>query len=393
MAEAWARRAGRRILALTVDHGLQSQSAAWTRFAAATARGLGVDFQALDWTGPKPAAGLPAAARRARHALLAKAARDAGAEVILLGHTLDDELEARLMRREGSTLGAMSEWSPSPVWPEGRGLFLLRPLLAVRRATLRAWLKPTGLGWIEDPANDDPGSRRAVARKRLQASGDLDQPDQEPPERCDVQADLEALARGAQSDGFGVIRVDRDALRTSPADAVRRFTALACVCAGGGERRPRGGRVGRLAERLAGRETFTAALAGARIEADGDRALILRDAGESARGGLAPLELRPGVAAVWDGRFEALTDAADVTILALRGRLAGLSAAGRAALKEVPAAARPALPGAATRGDGESLTCPIPFQGGKVHVRCLVGRRLTAACGMIAHEADANLRH
>ena len=34
----------------------------------------------------------------------------------------------------GSTLGRVREWSPSPVWPEGRGLMLLRPMLEVRRA-------------------------------------------------------------------------------------------------------------------------------------------------------------------------------------------------------------------------------------------------------------------
>ena len=34
LAKAWADRAGRRLIALTVDHGLQAAGAAWSRFAA-----------------------------------------------------------------------------------------------------------------------------------------------------------------------------------------------------------------------------------------------------------------------------------------------------------------------------------------------------------------------
>src|ERR1700744_3142797 len=74
-AAGWARENGRRLLALTVDHGLNRDSVRWTAEAGDVARRLGVDWRALAWEGPKPSAGLPAAARRARHALLAEAAR------------------------------------------------------------------------------------------------------------------------------------------------------------------------------------------------------------------------------------------------------------------------------------------------------------------------------
>ena len=388
-ARSWARSTGRRILALTVDHGLQPQSAVWTRSAAATAGRLGVDFQALAWTGDKPATGLPAAARRARHALLADAARDAGARVILFGHTLDDELEARLMRGEGSTLGVLSEWAPSPVWPEGHGLFLLRPLLGVRRAALRAWLAEAGHGWIDDPANDDLKWSRARARREVEASAlhDAGAFAGEAPDK-----DLQILARQATAGDFGVIRLPRDALQTVRLETVQRFVAMACVCAGGGEGRPRGARAMRLAARLADGETFTAALAGARIEADKDDVRILRDAGEAARGGLAPMPLTPGRAAVWDGRFEMGADEAGLTVVALKGRMGRLSPPARGGLKAAPAAARPALPAVAAPGHGESLICPILEQDGKVRARCLVGERLAAACGTIAKEIHANLR-
>ena len=375
-ASAWAVGADRRILALSVDHGLLPQSADWSRMAQATAARLGVGFQALEWRGPKPATGLAAAARRARHALIAEAARQAGARVILFGHTLDDQREAVLMRQGGSTLGLSKEWSPSPVWPEGRGLFLLRPMLDLRRATLRAWLADKGFPWIEDPANDDVRSARARARRALALCA------AHPREREDERG-LRALALSSRADAHGVISIPRTDLTRAPADLARRFIGLACVCAGGGERRPRTERLERLRARIAGGKRFTACLAGARVEA-GETIRILRDAGEAARGGLAPIALEPGRPAVWDGRFEAQTDRAGVTIGALRGRMSQLAPAERAALKAAPPLARPGLP-AITR-NGEAVTCPILAQGSQVRVRCLVGERLGAACGVITHE-------
>ena len=170
-AKAWADGAGRRLIAMTVDHRLQPQGAAWARWCQERASRLGLSHRTLVWEGSKPAAGLAAAARQARHGLLADAARDAGAGVVLMGHTADDRLEAAAMRAAGSTVGEPRTWSPSPVWPQGRGIFLLRPLLTVRRAELRRRLAALGEAWIDDPANLDPHSARARARARLALPG------------------------------------------------------------------------------------------------------------------------------------------------------------------------------------------------------------------------------
>jgi tRNA(Ile)-lysidine synthase len=71
--------------------------------------------------------------------------------VILMGHTADDRLEARAMRADGSTTPDPRAWSPSPAWPEGRGIFLLRPLLGLRRGEIRGW-RDGGESWSEAPA-------------------------------------------------------------------------------------------------------------------------------------------------------------------------------------------------------------------------------------------------
>ncbi|WP_309087293.1 tRNA lysidine(34) synthetase TilS [Phenylobacterium sp.] len=367
IADAWARKARRELVVLTVDHRLQPESAAWTRGCADVAARLGRPFRALSWEGEKPARGLPAAARAARHRLLADAARQDGASVLLMGHTADDVLEARRMRAEGSTTPEPRVWAPSPAWPEGRGVFLLRPLLEARRAALRDWLVARGERWTDDPANADP--RYARARARPFAAADDTAPPEDP---APLQVHVE--------EALGVLVFERDALEAA-GEAVLGMT---CVCAGGGSRRPPSGRIGRIAAALSGREPLVATLAGARIEADETKVRIFREAGEAARGGLASVELEPGATAVWDGRFE-FTASRRITVRRLAGLMARLSKDEQAALRDVPAAARGALPVVL---DGELVSCPLLAPDGPAAVRSLVGERLRAAAGLIPREPD-----
>ncbi len=388
-AAAWSRRVGRGVLALSVDHGVQPAGALWSRDICLTAASLGVEARILRWTDAKPSTGLPAAARAARHRLLADAARGAGARVLLLGHTRDDVEEGVLMRQEGSTLGTPQEWAPSPAWPEGRDLFLLRPLLGMGRAELRVLLADSGLPWIEDPANDDLKYARARARRALEGARRRTalephplRPSGPPPPHAG-EDDLAALAIVHPS---GMISIPRDALISAPPDAARRFLMMACLCAGGGERPPRGERAAALLARIAAGEAFTATLAGARVAA-GDEVLIAREAGEAERGGLTPLRLPVGEPVVWDGRFAAVAAVEGLTIAPLRGQAARLPAAERERLKKIPALARPGLP--VILSDGELVTCPMLAWSAQARLRRLVGRRLLAACsGSIASESQ-----
>lgn len=378
LAEAWAARARRPLVALTVDHGLQQESPVWSRFAAARAARLGVTHRTLVWTGAKPATGLPAAARAARHALLADAAREAGARVILMGHTADDVLEALEMRRQGARVPTPMAWAPSPAWPEGRGVFLLRPLLRIRRAALREMLRALGETWIEDPANDDARYGRAAARRRL-----AETPSAASTELCDLAPpSLDEVSEGPG----GELTMPRQAPLAGPG-APRRLGAM-LVCAAGGFRPPRRDAVHRLLERLEGPKDFASTLAGARIEARGDRVMLCREAGEWARGArghdpMTPAPLAPG-ASVFDGRFLVRTAAMGFRIGALRGLSKRLPEPERRALRAIPAAARGALPVAIA---AETLSCPILAQDGPVTARPLGLGRLRASLGVYADEA------
>ena len=329
LAAAWAKARGRRLLALTVDHNLNPDSAAWTRFAAEAARAAGADWRRLLWTQARGGPGVPARARAARHALLAQAARDAGARVILTGHTADDVAEGEWMRAEGATLGRLRDWSASPVWPQGRGLMLLRPVLEERREVLRDHLRARGVSWLEDPANADLLYGRGRARAALAQ--------QESPVGLSASAaHVSEIPKPCDQGWAGVLPLSRDL----PASTL----AAVLLCAGGGATPPRGDRLAALQARLAAGEDFTAVLCGARIEASGALVRAMREPGAWRRRPVAPLDLTPGVAAVWDGRFEIVTDRPDLRIEAAAGRLAQLSDRERAALSGLPPAARAAAP-------------------------------------------------
>jgi len=376
LTKAWADRHGRSVVAFSVDHGLQAASADWVAATHVAAERLGVNFRALAWSGPKPATGLPAAARAARHQLIADAARGVGASVVVFGHTADDVIEGELMRAQGLRLGTLREWSPSPVWPQGRGLFLLRPLLGVRREEIRSALAATGEDWIDDPANLDPRSPRARVRPLAARS----ETSVAPPEDHAVSE----LARAAVIGADGAIVFDRVRLAAAPHAAIVRVFAAALTCAGGQARPPRGRRLEALIGRIAASESFTATLGGAKMVA-GAQITIARDAGEARRGGLAPLALNEHQTGVWDGRFEINAGDAPVVVGLLAGRTKALSDKALRALRTLPAARRPALPlidcGLAPP------TCPILAEVLHVTVKPLVPARFLAACGVILKEA------
>jgi tRNA(Ile)-lysidine synthase len=373
-AKAWGESRGRNLIALTVDHGLRPESADWGRFCQERAGALGVEHRILTWEGDKPATGVSAVARTARHRLLANAARDAGATVILVGHTADDRAEAALMRQMGSTTPSPRLWTPSPAWPEGRGIFLLRPLLGVRRSALRRALVALGQTWVDDPGNTDARSVRARARAML--AGNVRVDDLTPDSPIGPFADV---AWGAAGDLYLPVRSLGD-----DAGSLRLLGAV-CLCAAGSDRAPRRERLTRLMARLRDGDSFAATLAGARVESDGNRAHVVRDAGDSRGRALEAVSLPVGRAVVWDGRFEVAARSRGSTIGPLIAAISGLPPAMRNALAKLPPAVRRALP-MVTHADA-APTLPTILGDPVVSVRPLAPARLAAACGAILDEA------
>jgi tRNA(Ile)-lysidine synthase len=153
-----APRAGLRAGAVIVDHGLQPGSADVAARAADQARSLGLDPVIIRTVAVGTDGGPEAAARTARYAALDDAARETGAALILLGHTLDDQAETVLLglaRGSGAaSLHGMSARSGS----------YARPLLGIRRATTHQACADAGLVPWSDPQNSDASFTRVRVR-------------------------------------------------------------------------------------------------------------------------------------------------------------------------------------------------------------------------------------
>jgi tRNA(Ile)-lysidine synthase len=146
---------------VTVDHGLQAGSAERAGRVAALLGQLGLDpvHQTAVTVPAGPGSGGPeAAARTARYAALEQVAEQAGAAVVLLGHTRDDQAETVLL---GLARGAGGRALAG--MPARRGRFR-RPLLGVARGTLREACTALGLDPWDDPHNADPAYARARVR-------------------------------------------------------------------------------------------------------------------------------------------------------------------------------------------------------------------------------------
>ncbi|MDC7684074.1 tRNA lysidine(34) synthetase TilS [Asticcacaulis sp. BYS171W] len=365
-----------------VDHGLNPASAHWTQGVADLCADLGADlglsFTALHWTGDKPATGVQAAARRARHHLILKAARAKGIKVLCLGHNADDGAEAEAMRAEGSTVGTPRLWSASPFWPEGEGVFYFRPLIGVARARLRAWLTAAGVPYIDDPANDNPAYLRAKVRQVLQASAPsvsgATRADTSPASQGRMIAHISSpvaqrtgeVAGEVPSEGANHL-IHVGAFQLSEVPPADRLAAM-IVCAGGGEKLPSAREVAAILDGIsAGRTVFT--LCGARIEVTRDGVLICREPGDMTRNGTVPAV----VGDIWDGRFRLLSYAQGGEIRPLRGHAKRLQRADREKIAHLPPVARASLP-IVLSGDTPRL-----MAAGDLH--CLVSARLRAALG------------
>jgi tRNA(Ile)-lysidine synthase len=286
--------AGFRVEAVTVDHRLRAESAAEAAGVVAACAALGVPHAVRVWEHGPVTGNVMDAARRARMRLILDWARDRSIRHLALGHTQDDQAETVLMglaRQAG--LAGLSGMRRR--WLE-RGVTLHRPLLDTGREELREWLRARGIGWVDDPTNEDSRYTRIKARQALAALAPLGITvaglARVAAHLADAQEALgvqvQALAATSVQSLAGALRIG-PLLWEAPAEVRRQVVLAALRWLTGAEYAPRSADLERLtAAMAAGRD---ATLAGCRFR----KGWLMREA--RAVGGPVP------VADLWDGRW------------------------------------------------------------------------------------------
>ncbi len=327
-----------RLRAAIVDHGLREGSAADASRALAFATDIGVRAEVLRVSWPSAANRAQQAAREARYRILCEHARALGANGIATAHTADDQAETVLMRAaRGSTwrgLAGIAPFAFAPLWPEGRGIALARPLLNARREDLRVYLRQRGADWIEDPANVNPAFERVRVRRRL---AELERGDFDPMRLTRIAARLRAQAGRideaaanliASAASLGpTIRIARSAW-VAPLEVRQRALSALMAAASGASREPswtdmeelEGCILSQGANGTAHGVHFASTSEGVTLRRDLGAVLGRADGAPP----LAPLALTENVEAIWDGRLAVTAPAPGWRIVPVRnGDLAG----------------------------------------------------------------------
>jgi tRNA(Ile)-lysidine synthase len=162
-AAARCRAGHTQVHAVHVNHGLHADAAAWERHCAAVCAQANVPFVsarvevALERN-------VEAAARSARYQVFQRLLR--AGDVLLLGHHRDDQIETLLLRLVLRGGGAELLAGMRGRRPLGKGE-LVRPFLALPRATLQAYARDRGLHCLEDPSNANLRFDRGFLRSRI----------------------------------------------------------------------------------------------------------------------------------------------------------------------------------------------------------------------------------
>jgi len=149
-----------------LNHGLRGKASdADEKFAASLAAKHGLEFHVesadVAARARREKKNLEDAGRRARYAFFARLVADGKVDRVAVAHTADDQAEtvlAHILR--GTGLAGLGGIHP-------RTECVIRPLLNLRRAELRAYLRSKKQKWREDATNQDTARTRARIRKKL----------------------------------------------------------------------------------------------------------------------------------------------------------------------------------------------------------------------------------
>lgn len=156
---------GKKVVALTVNHGLRPEAADEAAYVAEVMAANNIEHHTLIWQGNKPQTGVEEAARQARYRLMFDFCRIRGIKALATGHHRRDQAETFLLRlQRGSGVYGLSGILPVS---ERDGIVLIRPQLMTAPENLREYLNARKIRWVEDPMNESTDFARVKMRQFL----------------------------------------------------------------------------------------------------------------------------------------------------------------------------------------------------------------------------------
>ncbi len=152
-----------------VNHALRDKADADAQFVATAAAGLGLDctIRRVDvrTTAKQSGATIEETARRLRYGVLEEISQTTGAHSIAVGHHADDQAETVLHHvARGTGLRGLAGMAPRRETKPGSNIWLVRPLLNMRRSDLQEYLDHRNIEHVHDASNDDAD---ATTRNRI----------------------------------------------------------------------------------------------------------------------------------------------------------------------------------------------------------------------------------
>ncbi len=171
LAKEYATLKGHALEAVTVDHGLRSESKTEAAAVFNILTAQDISHHTLVWQHEENLNRRHERARTARYQLLIDFCKKCPQPVLLTAHHLQDQVETILMRfLKGS--GPAGFQAIQAVRLEN-DISIIRPLLEIAPSILREYLNQQNIAWIEDPSNTDPHYERTRVRHLVQHIKDL----------------------------------------------------------------------------------------------------------------------------------------------------------------------------------------------------------------------------
>ncbi len=293
--------AGHELVAATINHDLRAEASDEAEAVSRQCRELSIPHVILRWSGEKPKSGISAASREARYGLLMQAADGLRADLIVTGHTVDDQMETIAMRaarnEDNANLG-LAGMAEAVLLDRRR--WLLRPFLATRRQAIRNRLRQSGLGWIDDPSNTDRHYERVRVRESLADRSDvtLEAIQSAAQRRFRLAQDAAELARRHLSVAQGVLARLGPEASNEEADTLRHLLGSLAAVLGGRQHLPSATTMDRIMAMLDRRSMGRMTAGRVIFDLRRDGLYMHRETR-----GLFPIEVRKGVTEIWDGRY------------------------------------------------------------------------------------------